>query len=414
VQALGFFEKVDVKTRRGSRDDLQIVDVEVKERATGTFQVGAGFSSAENFIATAQISQENFLGRGQSIALSMQISSLRQLFQFRFTEPYFLDSRWTFSFNGFNTETIFRQFDRSASGGDITFGYPLTNELRVFGTYALEFVQSRGPEGLRTIAALDALNNSGRISSLRGTVTYDTRDNRLFPTDGMFHSLSVEVSDQLTGASDNRQFQRYRLLSRYYRPLFWKFVARLSARIGYMNNASNQELSPAEKFILGGINTIRGYLPFTVGPERRATLNNRGTGLYDPFSPSFVFVEGGNKEALFNFEIEFPIFEEVGIRGVIFLDAGNTYSEAENFFYLGGYSQNDELIYPGNPLYDDYKFSSLPLGMLWSVGFGFRWFSPIGPLRFEWGIPLTPRPLTPGLSSPDSGPLFEFSIGNAF
>lgn len=414
VQALGFFEKVDVKTRRGSRDDLQVVDVEVKERATGTFQVGAGFSSAENFIATAQISQENFLGRGQSVALSMQISSLRQLFQLRFTEPYFLDSRWTFSFNAFNTETIFRQFDRSATGGDITLGYPITNELRVFGTYALEFVQSRGPEGLRTIAALDALNNSGRISSVRGTVTYDTRDNRLFPTDGMFHSLSVEVSDQFTGASENRQFQRYRLLSRYYHPLFWKFVARMSARLGYMNNASSQELSPAEKFILGGINTIRGYLPFTVGPERRATLNNRGTGLYDPFSPSFVFVEGGNKEALFNFEIEFPIFEEVGIRGVVFLDAGNTYSEAENLFYLGGYSQNDELIYAGNSLYDNFKFSSLPLGMLWSVGFGFRWFSPIGPLRFEWGIPLTPRPVTPGLASPDSGPLFEFSIGNAF
>jgi outer membrane protein insertion porin family len=90
---------------------------------------------------------------------------------------------------------------------------------------------------------------------------------------------------------------------------------------------------------------------------------------------------------LFNFEIEFPIFEKVGIRGVVFYDAGNVWSQTEDFF--GGQP------YVG------------PLNMLHSVGVGFRWFSPIGPLRFEWGIPLSKRPQ-------DEDYLFEFTIGNFF
>lgn len=401
VQALGYFEKVDIKTRRGSTDTFQIVDVEIKEKATGTFQIGAGFSSAESFIATAQIAQDNFLGRGQSVSLSAQISSLRQLFQLSFSEPYFFDTEWRFSFNAFNRETQFRSFLRSSSGGSLTFGHPLTDDINVFLTYNLEFVRSRGADGLRGQPAFQPLNNSGRISSLRGTFTYDTRDNRLFPSKGMFHTASAEFSTRFLGASETRTFQRYRAVARFYHPIIWGFVGKLSLRAGYLLSTSDQPLSPSEKFIMGGINTIRGYLPFTIGPERRATRNNRGSGLYDPYSDTFTFIEGGNKEFLANFEIEFPIFEAVGIKGVVFLDAGNVYAEEENFFYIG-----DKVREPQRP--DAFDVRDLPLGLFWSVGFGFRWFSPIGPLRFEWGIPLTRRP------EDDKGPLFEFSIGNSF
>ena len=90
VNALGFFEKVDISTRRGSSDEFIEVNVEISERPTGTFQIGAGFSSVENFIAQAQISQNNLFGRGQTLALQAQLSSLRQLFLLRFVEPYFL------------------------------------------------------------------------------------------------------------------------------------------------------------------------------------------------------------------------------------------------------------------------------------------------------------------------------------
>ncbi|MBI4815915.1 MAG: outer membrane protein assembly factor BamA [Deltaproteobacteria bacterium] len=407
VTALGYFEKVEIKTRKGSADDLQIVDVEIKERATGTFQIGAGFSSAENFIATAQVSQENFLGRGQSVSLSAQISSLRQLFQLQFTEPYFFDTNWTFSFDAFNTETQFQSFLRRSTGGEFTLGHPITDEIRTFLTYTLEFVESRGSESAIDQATFAALNNKGRISSLKGSVSYDTRDNRLFPTDGMYHSLSLELSNKLLGSSETREFQRYRLLSRLYHPIIGSFVGKLSARFGYINSDSPLGLSPSENFILGGINSVRGYRPFSIGPVRRATFNSRGLDLLDPMSSTATFVEGGNKEALFNAEIEFPLFEEVGIKGVVFMDAGNSYAPEENFFYLGDRVREEQSPSDRGTAFA-FDPRTLPAGLFWSVGFGFRWFSPIGPLRFEWGIPLTPR------GTDDKGPLFEFSIGNAF
>ena len=405
INALGFFETVEIKTRRGSDDNLQIADVEIKEKATGTFQIGAGFSSAENFIATAQISQQNFLGRGQTVSLSAQISSLRQLFQLQFSEPYFFDSNWTFSFNAFNTQTQFRSFLRASTGGSLTFGYPLTDFVRMFLTYSLEFVRSEPDAGLFDQPALASLNNQGRISSLRATATYDSRDNRLFPTRGMFHQVSAELSSPVFGATENRAFQRYRWNSRFYQPLFWRFIGRVSLRAGFLNSTAEQGLAPSEKFVLGGIQTLRGYLPFTIGPERRATLNDQGSERLDPYSQTFSFVEGGNKEFLANFEIEFPLFQQVGIKGVIFLDAGNVFAEEENFFYLGDTFREPQRLRTDPSFFDP---RDLPLGLFWSVGFGFRWFSPIGPLRFEWGIPLTKRP-----SDPD-GPLFEFSIGNSF
>ncbi len=219
VLALGYFEKVDVKTRRGTNDNQQIVDIEIREKATGTFQIGAGFSSAESFIATAQIQQDNFLGRGQSVAISAQISRLRQLFQLSFSEPYFFDTDWRFSFNAFNTETQFRSFIRSSSGGSLTFGHPITDSIDVFLTYNLEFVRSGTDEGASGQPAFQPLNNSGRISSLRGTFSYDTRDNRLFPSKGMFHTLSAEFSTSWLGASDTRTFQRYRAVTRFYYPI---------------------------------------------------------------------------------------------------------------------------------------------------------------------------------------------------
>ena len=402
VQALGYFEKVEVKTRKGSRDNLQVVDVEVKEKATGTFQIGAGFSSQESFIATAQISQQNFLGHGQLVSLSASISALRQLFQFRFVEPYLLDSKWTLSLNAFNTETQFRSFLRTSSGGELSLGHPITDDIRGFLAYKLEFVRSRGADGLIFQPAFASLNSSGRISSLGGTLTYDTRNNRLFPSAGTYIAGSVDVSDTWLGASSSRAFQKYRVFARYYHPLPFGIVGKIVGRFGYINSLSPLGLSPSEKFIMGGINTIRGYSPFSIGPTRMATRNDRGTRLYDPYSNTVSFVEGGNKETLFNFEIEFPIFEAAGIKGVLFADAGNVFAEDENVFYLDGKVRDPSIEEaPFDP-------ADLPAGLFWSVGFGFRWFSPIGPLRFEWGIPLTRRP------TDDVGPLFEFSIGNAF
>src|SRR6202042_2165228 len=97
ITALGYFDRVDISTEQGSAPDKIIINIEVTEKPTGTFQVGAGFSSIESFIATAQVQQANLFGNGQSLALQAQVSALRQLITLRYFEPYFFDTDWSMS-----------------------------------------------------------------------------------------------------------------------------------------------------------------------------------------------------------------------------------------------------------------------------------------------------------------------------
>ena len=106
-----------MSTEQGSAPDKIIIDFEVTEKPTGTFQVGAGFSSIESFIATAQIQQANLFGNGQSLALQAQLSGLRQIFSLRLVEPYFFDSNWTFAADLYNSLRAYTSFTRTATGG---------------------------------------------------------------------------------------------------------------------------------------------------------------------------------------------------------------------------------------------------------------------------------------------------------
>ncbi|MBA2541127.1 MAG: outer membrane protein assembly factor BamA, partial [Deltaproteobacteria bacterium] len=241
INALGFFENVVVSTKRGSSDEFVEVNVEVSERPTGTFQIGAGFSSVENFIAQAQISQNNLFGRGQTLALQAQISSLRQLFLLRFVEPYFLDTRWTFAFDLYNQSRGFGTFFRNASGGTLTWGYPLSYEARAFLTYKLEDVDiSTGTGGIANLGATSApieatsvanLFRGGVTSSLRASLSWDSRNNRLFPTGGWYHTVFAEYASQFTG-SENK-FVRWGGFMRHYRNLWGPFVYHGNLELGF-------------------------------------------------------------------------------------------------------------------------------------------------------------------------------------
>ena len=389
ITALGFFETVEINFKPGSDDTHVVVTVEVKEKATGTFQVGAGFSSVENFIFTAQVSQSNFLGWGQTTSISAQISSLRQLFTLSFFDPYFLDTDFIFTLDLFRTQLDSYDFTRQGAGGSVGWGYHLLDDLTAVLAYTLEYVSAiPGGSGVNggivpTSGAIPSPANrfkSGSTSSLRLSLTYDKRDNRLYPTKGMLLFGSAEVAPSWLGGSFN--FARLQAYSRFYFPLPLGMVFKMQFTVGYIVelNSSNQ-LPISEQYLIGGIATLRGYFLNSISPTLLV-----GTGARGDFYASY-FTTGGNKEFIANFELEIPIIPKAGVRGVIFYDAGNVYAVNQNFFQ--------------DPQY------RLPLGLFQAVGFGFRWFSPVGPLRFEWGIPLTPRPQ-------DQGILFEFTIGNSF
>jgi len=401
VNALGFFETVEITTKPGSGDDKIVAIVEVKERATGTFQVGAGFSSYENFILTGQISQNNFFGWGQTLSLQVQWSSVRQLGQIQFVEPYFLDTRWTFAFDLYATEGIYTTFTRRAIGGSVTWGYELSGlapywrfarqleDMRLFATYTNERV--RVTAGSTGGAVVPDRFKSGTTSAVRLSLQWDKRDNRLFPTAGFYTSISAELAPPFLAPEsvfgEVNLFTRYLADLRYYRPIWRGLVFRSKLGTGWIKDwDANHRVPISELFYVGGINSVRGYRYLSISPTRPVPASS------DPAAPTVRFATGGDKQVVINLELEFPLFSKVGVRGVVFADGGNAFA-------------------PG-VYWDD----SVSYSLYKAVGFGFRWFSPIGPLRFEWGIPLDrrSRDATQGGGKIDQPIDFQFTIGNFF
>jgi outer membrane protein insertion porin family len=165
----------------------------------------------------------------------------------------------------------------------------------------------------------------------------------------------------------------------FYNP-FWDLVLRFHASAGNISALGNTTVPINELFIQGGLMSERGFGFFTIGPRGRLSGQASGNLSEDAVLAGIggqEIVIGGNSEVLGQAEMEFPILKEAKIRGVLFFDTGNAF----NGFFQG---QNPAL--------------------LCNVGWGIRWFTPIGPLRFEWGYPIN----TGGASQ------FYFTIGPPF
>ncbi|HET6440726.1 MAG TPA: outer membrane protein assembly factor BamA [Anaeromyxobacter sp.] len=396
VTALGYFETVDLAQTKKSPEVMDIT-VTVKERATGSFQLGAGFSSYENFVLTGQISQQDFLGWGNSLTLQVQWSSIRQLGEISFAEPYFLDTRWTFSFDLYASEVSYSNFTRRAVGGSLTWGYELAGlqrwwqgarsleDVRLFATLVHENVDVTTSSSVEVARA----TGTGSTSSLRLALTADKRDNRLTPTSGWYGSFGFETAPRFPGqkwafGSDVNLFNRYTLDLRGYYPFPLGIVGRVRLNMGWLQSLSSRGVPLSELFYVGGINTIRGYRFQSIAPlENEACTNS-------PYTDICRVNGEGYQEVILNLEAEFPLLEKSGIRGVVFFDAGNSYAAGKLF--------HDPTV-----SWSLYK----------SVGLGLRWFSPLGPLRFEWGFPLNRRKDSLG-NSIDEPLDFQFTIGNFF
>jgi outer membrane protein insertion porin family len=388
VTALGFFETVEVTQKRGSSDDTVVVQVEVKEKATGTFQVGLGFSNVESFILTAQIQQQNFLGWGTSISANVQASGLRQLYQLSFFDPYFLDSDYLFSADAFRIQADYGGFFRNSTGGNLTVGRYLTPDFDLTANLTLnyEYVDLEVGQN-QDFPPLAGSFRSGDTRSIRAGLTWDRRDNRLFPSAGVYMTGSAEIAPGFL--QGDFRFARFNGNARFYVPLVLGAVFKTNWNVGLISQLeAGSPLPISELYFLGGINSVRGYFLRSLTPTLRVprALRPDAPIFQDP-NTGLDYPVGGNKQFSLNAELEVPVLPNLGMRALIFYDAGNAWGVNEGFFQP--------------------RQGNLPLGLYHAVGFGARWFSPIGPLRFEWGIPLNKR-------ANDQPLLFEFSIGNFF
>lgn len=369
LEALGYFEKVEISTPKGSADDKLNLNINVKEKPTGSFSIGAGYSSVESFLLTASISKQNFLGLGISGNILAEVSKLRQQFSLQYADPYFLDSKWIFTGNISKLLTRFDDFNRDALGGELNLGRHFFDHSSATMGYRIEKVKVDNFS--LVVPQFFQQDTSGVTSSAIFALERDTRNNRLAATKGDYEQVVMEYA----GLGGTNNFFRINGNARWFLPIPFpkNSVFKTNFRIGYIKSFDPGQPVPLfERYFTGGVNSLRGFVPRSIGPKVQIPP---GTTDADQ-----TFVYGGDKLLVFNMEYEFPIYDPANIRAVLFIDAGNAYAE------------NQDLN---------------PLKVRTDWGFGLRWVSPFGPLRFEWGLPFKRQPGEDKI-------VFNFTIGTFF
>lgn len=367
VVRLGFFEPASVVfntvSPKGSNNVLN-VEISVKERQTGQISVGAGYSTATKGFFQASVSQNNFRGLGQNLNLNVSLAENQKTYNLGFTEPYFLDTKWTAGGDIYRTQSgLNSSFSSEKYGGDVRVGYPIFEYTRLFMTLRHEVTNI---QNVRNPTVDEDIEN-GTAATVQMSLRLDKRNNIFEPSDGHFGSATLEYA----GFYGDQKWLKASLEGRYYEPIYEELVFRSRVRAEQLMKTSDRALPRTEKFQLGGARNMRGYDFEDVGPKE--LLEDEISG------EERLFNIGGQFSLLTTLELEHPLIKEAGLKWVVFYDAGNVFETS-----LG----------------DDFTLRQ-------DYGFGFRWFSPIGVLRFEFGYPIDPE-------EGQDGQQFHFDIGQLF
>jgi len=316
------------------------LEVEVAERSTGQFTAGIGFSSIENVVFTASVSQSNLFGRGQSISLSARIGSLSQDFVLDFQEPYLFGRPINAGVSLFRRSSDFQTFQSKRTGIGLTLGRTLGEYARTSVTYNYELLEISDLDPGASDLLLQQEGTS-YTSSITPRIVWDSRDNQFDAAGGSLHAFEVTGA----GLGGTNRFYKVVGSTTWYFPLPEGLTGFVRGRFGIGDGFAGKELPASERFFLGGATTIRGFQFRDIGPK-----DSRGNPL------------GGTSFLQFNLEVG-RSFGRL-LRLVTFLDAGNVYN-------------------PGN----QFDFGDLRR----SAGVGFRLITPLGPIRLDYGFKLDRR-----------------------
>lgn len=383
IQRLGFFEEVNFKTSIDpERTEVMNVDIAVKERNTGQIQVGAGYGTSQGFTLQGSVNQANFLGKGQNLGASLNLSNTGSYYSLSFTEPYFRDTLWSLGADIYQSANSGRvDYDENHRGGAIRLGHPIAEYTRGFLKYKYDDTELEEKyENGKLITDPDLFplkTASGVTSSLTASIEFDTRNDRQMPSRGIYTSGSYEYA----GLGGDLKYTRGTANFRYYKNLFWDVVWRNNIQYARIDSLEGQEVPFSELYLLGGPYSLRGYRSYRVGKMKQSQMiYNDLVGKLGPEKAKEQSMRfyGGVQQAMYQTELQFPLVKEAGIMGAGFFDVGAA----------------DDILTEGDFFAD--------------VGFGIRWYSPIGVLRFEWGFPLNRNSIY------HDATVFEFSIGPSF
>ena len=379
---LGYFTETDMTTQDvpGSPDQVD-VNVKVTEKPTGAVTLGAGFSSTEKLILSAGINQENAFGTGTAVGLNMSLGKINQSLALSNYDPYFTEegiSRYTDLYYRSSKPLYYvgdPDYQIKSVGSNIKFGVPYTEVDRVFfgtGVEAfqiqssintpapyLTYMQSYGVPYPGYPATLNTYNVPLTVGWSR-----DGRDSALIPSTGSLQQLSGEVGTPVGNMTFYRMFGQYQKYHSFSKANILSF----NGEVGYSQAYGNNPFPITKNYYVGGIGSVRGYAPGSLGP----TYLNTYTGTYQP--------TGGQSKIVTNLEYTVPVPGsgiDKTLRVFGFVDGGNAFG------------------------------TNINLVLRYSYGLGLSWISPLGPLKFSYGIPIKSVPT-------DNVQRLQFQVGTAF
>ncbi len=361
LQRLEFFEEVNIVPEPALDPSKMNVTVKIKEKSTGQFSIGAGYSSVDSFMLMGEISENNFLGTGDRLSLAANLSGKSSRFNLGYTNPHFRDSQLSVGADLFNWFREFDDYDKDSKGAALRFGYPIFERWRGYGSYSYTdtILSDVSPNASQII--IDSMDIR-LTSAVKFGMIRDTRDRRTGARSGSENSISIKYAGGALGG--DAEFTKVEGFSSWYFPLPWTTVFHVKGAAGQVWENEPGKLPVYERFFLGGINTIRGFEYGKASPIDPATGNRIG----------------GDKMWYTNVEYIFPLLTEAGVRGAVFFDAGKVTADEEDW-NLDSYNK--------------------------SVGIELRWLSPMGPLRLVWGYNLDPTP-------DEDQYVWDFSMGGSF
>ncbi len=355
---LNYFETVEILPKQIAPDTVDL-DVKVKEKSTGMFSIGGGFSTLDKLVAVADITEGNLGGNGYVGRIRGQLGQRRSIGLISFRNPYLNDSLTSFQADIYSTLTNYLTYFEDKAGVSMTFG-------RWFSEYIFGSITPFAEQLNYSDATPDApefiLLQLGRqtTTGLRALLARDTRDYYLDPRTGLRTSIGFDFGTPFLGGSND--FIKYTVDVIKYTPLLFDTRLALRGRYGVVDGQNGKPIPLTERFFVGGINSMRGFV----------------FGRAGPVTPSGSLL-GSAKELIFNVDFIFPISSEAKLNGVLFFDYGNGFDEGEKVSF----------------------------NLRKAVGFEARWISPFGPLRAAYGINLAPRPQ-------ERRGVFEFTVGSLF
>ena len=358
LKRTGYFKEVDFTTNRGTTDDKINLDIKVEEAPTGAVSFGVGYSSIENVIGTASLSDRNLFGMGYHGVLMFRLGGDTRDVRLSLTDPYFLGYPFSGGVDVYNENREFDFYSYDIRGGNLRFGKELTEEIRTDLMYKLERIDV---QDVTNDASRFIKDQEGQATTSAFTlgVSMDTRDDYYAPNRGSRHSVSLTNAGGILGG-DN-YFVKGVAETSWFFPLPLKTVLNLRAKMGFIEPYGGRESPIYERFYVGGLYTVRGFEYGEAGPldENREPI-------------------GAEKMVVFNSELLVPLSREIGLRGALFFDVGK------------GFNELSEMT---------------PLRM--GVGVGIRWFSLFGPIHIDIGF-------NPNRKEGEKSRVIDFTAGTVF